>query len=515
MAKKLSAISKFNFLSGYNICKSMGIKVNRNKKDFLKKAISLLQNPKVWFYAIIFYFLAISTVYGVMSIVKHSHYETFADLGIFNQGIWQFSRFQWPISTFHLNRPFLGDHFDPILIVLAPFYWIFSSEKTLLFIQPFIILSAIIPIYLISYHQTKSKLFGFSMVIAYSFYIPLQHTIFYDFHDIVFVPPLFAWAYYFFIHEKKIFVSLFLVLLLLTKEEVGFFVAAFGLFLFIFQKRWRLFGLAWLFVGIIYSLVVMHIIIPAIGGNNLYFNYGSSGSTPTDVVINFIKNPKEYIQLFYDKPVKVETLKQTFWPFAYLPLFSPVGSILSLEQFASRFLDQRNVARWRIGDHYSATMTIVVVIGTIWAVNFYTKLIPKYRKYLLILFSILILVLTRVEQINRSAVLLIKRPQFWARSSWMDYIDKAISMVPKDKSVAAQNNIISHLSTRKNVYDLNHMDKAEYIVVDFHKGQSSYGLFGEANWKIVENDIRTGITKGKYEVVYNEEDVFLVRQSNN
>jgi len=490
----------------------MVTKTRKYKKNLITTAISFLSNPKLWIVLTIVFFLIISSVYAVMSLVKHSHYETFADLGIFNQGIWQFSRFEWPIITFHLNKPFLGDHFDPILIVLAPFYWIYSSEKTLLFLQPFIILSAIIPLYLISYRLTKSILFSFSILIAYSFYLPLQYTIFYDFHDIVFVPPLFAWVYYFYLQNRKLLISLFLILLLLTKEEVGFFVATFGLYLLIFQKKWRLFGLSWVFIGIAYSLFVMHILIPAIGGNYGYFNYGKSGNTPTDVLVNFLKQPSDFLLLFYDNPIKKETLIQTFRPFAFLPLISPLSLLLSAEQFASRFIDLRNVVRWTIGYHYSAIMTIIVSLGTIWSANFYTRFLPKYRKIILILLSLIILTSTRVEQINRSAVLLIKRPQFWARDTWMDYIDKSLKMIPSNRSVATQNNIISHLSTRKNVYALNDMDKAEYILVDFHEGQSGYNFFGDENWKIIENKIRTGIKDGKYLIVYNEADVFLLKQ---
>lgn len=478
----------------------------------VKNVVACLSKPGTGILLIILYFIAISSVYAVMSLVNHSHYQTFSDLGVFNQGIWQYSRLKWPVSTFHLNRPFLGDHFDPILMLLAPFYWINSNEKTLLFMQPFIMLSAIIPLYMISLRLTESKLFGFTMALAYSFFLPVQYTIFYDFHDIVFVPPLFTWAYYFYLRNRKLWVSLFFILLLLTKEEVGFFVAAFCLFLLLFQKKWRMFGGAWLLISVMYSLTIMHVVIPAIGGSYLYFNYGNAGNTPGEVAFKFLANPIQYIHLFYDRPVKIETLKMTFWPFAYLPLLSPVGIILSLEQFASRFLDLRNVARWVIGYHYSAVMTIVVAIGTIWTVGFYTKFFPKYRKYLLIGASIIILALTRVEQINRSAVLLFKRQQFWARQSWMNYIDKAIRLVPKDAPVAAQNNIISHLSTRKYVYPLNQMDKAKYILVDFHKGQSDYDFYGYENWVAVENAIRTGIKDGKYKTIYNEGDVFLVEQ---
>src|SRR5688572_22748721 len=96
-----------------------------------------LHQFKLWFILVIFYYLFSSSVYGIASLVKHSHFETFTDLAVFNQGIWQYSKFENPFITLHLNRYFLGDHFHPIVALLAPFYWIFPKAETLIFIQPF------------------------------------------------------------------------------------------------------------------------------------------------------------------------------------------------------------------------------------------------------------------------------------------------------------------------------------------------------------------------------------------
>lgn len=415
----------------------------------ISRIIQLLQNFKFWFFLLIFYYLFSSSVYAVGSLVKHSHFETLGDLAVFNQGIWQYSKIKWPFITMHLNRPFLGDHFHPILITIVPFYWIFPNEKTLLFLQPFIVLSAIFPLFLIGLRITKSYFFSFCIIFAYSLYIPLQYAIFYDFHEIIFLPPLFAWAYYFSILNRQVFTSIFLILVLLTKEELGFFVAGFALYLILFKSKWRKFGLVWLIAGLGYSLLMMYFLIPAIGGNYLYFNYGSLGQTPAEVIINIFKNPIRSIQLFFDAPVKRETLYRTFYPFAFLPLLSPLGFLLSFEQIFTRFFDLRTITRWTIGYHYSVPMAIVAALGTILSVDYFSNFIKKYKKVFLIVLGILLIFLTRIEQINASAILLIKTPQFWQRDSWMDNIESAIRQIPPQSSVATQVNIISHLSQRE------------------------------------------------------------------
>lgn len=462
---------------------------------------------------VITYFLFSSTVYAVMSIVKHSHYETFSDLGINNQGVWLYSQFRFPISSYHVGRPFIADHFDPIMVTLTPLYWLFPSEKTLLFIQPFIVLSAMIPLFFIGMKLTKSMLFSFAIIFAYSLYLPLQYTIFYDFHKLIFIPPLLSFAYYFLITKQRKLLATCLILLLLTKEEVGFLVSAFGAYVFLFHKEERLLGLFFTAFGFVYSLIVMHIIIPFLGGNYLYFGYGEMGKTPGQVIVNTIQNPLKAASLFLNSPTKWETLKDTFWPFAYLPLLSPVGLILSFEQFFTRFMDQRNVIRWTIAYHYSAPMAAIVALGTIWSAAFYTHIFPKIRRPLLVALAILLIILTRIEQINRSAVLLIKRPQFWARAPWMDSLDKAISLVPKNASVATQNNISPHLSTREHIYELPNIDLADYVLVDFHPGQSGYNFWGDENKKMYQVLVNSGTASGKFKILFRENDVMLLRRA--
>ncbi len=470
------------------------------------KKISKFYKERYIFYLVIVFYLITSSLYALMSVVNHSHFLTFSDLGIFNQAIWQYSQFKYPFSTFHLNRFFLGDHFHPILILLAPLYWIYPDEKILLVVQPFIMLFAIFPLFLISLKLTKSIFFSLSIIFAFSFYIPLQYTIFYDFHEIVFLPPLFAWAYYFFLYNNKKLLTLFLILSCMVKEEIGFFISMFGLCLFLFQTKWRKYGLALFILGILYTYFMIYVGIPFFGGKYLYLNYLGSKT-----ILDLIKNPMGLINLFFDAPLKIETLYLTFWPYGFLPIFSPIGFLLSFEQFFTRFLDQRTISHWTIGYHYSAQMTIIVSIGSIWSVYFYTKFIPKYRKAIIICIGVLLIFLTRIEQINRSAILLVKRPQFWVRDIWMDNIDQAIRLIPKNASVAAQNNIISHLSTREKVYLLKDFDKADYIIVDLHTGQSDYNFaFGDNPSKLKEK-INLGISSGKFSLLFHQNEVYLLK----
>ena len=131
---------------------------------------------------------------------------------------------------------------------------------------------------------------------------------------------------------------------------------------------------------------------------------------------------------------------------------------------------------------------------------------------ILVILGVTILVLTRLEQINTSAILLIKNPVFWQRSYWMDDIDNMISILPKDSSVATQNNIAPHISSRKSVFLLKDMDKAEYILADFHLGQSDYNFFDKDQKEKNESALKYKISSGKYKILYQNLDAYLIKK---
>jgi uncharacterized membrane protein len=435
----------------------------------------------------------------------------------------------------------LGDHFHPIVVILAPFYWLWAREETLLVLQPFVMLSAIIPLYLISRKLTKSIFFSLAIILGYSFYIPLQYTIFYDFHEIVFLPPLFVWAYYFFVRSEnkeknkkkflnikdKFWTGFFLFLCLLVKEEVGFFVATFGLYLLVFKKNWRIFGLAWLIAGIGWSLSMIYWVIPVIAGEPYrYFVLGDLGKTPIEIISNISQNPKLLIDLMTNSEIKTDTIYRTFYPFGFLPLGSIFGLVMSYQQLFFRFMSSQYPTRWTLAYHYSASMTIIVSLASIETAVVIANAVKQSRtrlprslrslamtRFIFIILGILIILFTRLDQINRSAVLLIKRQIFWSRDAYMDSLDKAIKLIPPNASVTAQNNLISHVSTRQKVWTIRDLDKGEYLLFDFHQGQSAYNFLGQEIWDKYEKIIKDGIKTGKYKVVFNEGEVWLLKNT--
>ena len=77
--------------------------------------------------------VAAAALYVTHSFLRYATYEAKGyDLGIFDQVVRQYALFNAPLSSvkgvdFHI----LGDHFHPILALLAPFYWVWPDPRML------------------------------------------------------------------------------------------------------------------------------------------------------------------------------------------------------------------------------------------------------------------------------------------------------------------------------------------------------------------------------------------------
>lgn len=67
--------------------------------------------------------------------ISHYHFNSAAyDLGIQDQVVWNIAQGNWYGSSYE-TRNYLGDHLQPLMVVLAPFYKIYPTVYWLLAFQ--------------------------------------------------------------------------------------------------------------------------------------------------------------------------------------------------------------------------------------------------------------------------------------------------------------------------------------------------------------------------------------------
>ena len=211
--------------------------------------------------------LVFATAYGAMAVVRHLRFNsTGYDLAIHEQAVW---------NTLH-GKPFatslevdnrLADHFSPFLLVPMIPYAIYQSPLTLLVLQALVLGLGAIPLYRIAQRRLSSDLMATALAIAYLLYPALGFLARFDFHTEIFAVPAFLAAFDAMDRDRWKAATLWLIIPLLCKENLGLTVAAWGLYALFVRKK-PAWGLAWLVIGLAQFWFASFVLIPAIRGES-------------------------------------------------------------------------------------------------------------------------------------------------------------------------------------------------------------------------------------------------------
>lgn len=326
--------------------------------------------------ALVVIFFISFTVFFLGSLLKHiNFYSTGYDLSIFDQVVRSYSQLRTPESALRGFDNILGDHFHPILALLAPLYWIYDSPVMLLIAQALLVASAVIPIYLFCLHLLKSKRNALLVALVYVLNPALHRMVMFDFHEIAFAIPLTAWAIYFMYTKRWLLFFIVIAGLLLTKESLSLLVVFFGIVLLL--RRELLKGFVLIGVGTSSFLVILKMIIPHFSDSSgySYWRYTQIGEDITSAIINSIKNPLLPLTILFTPVAKVATLIKTVGIFFGLNLLSPL-ILLTVPLLLERFLsDEPN--HWSFTYHYGGVIAPVLVLALADSLPRLTRLLKK------------------------------------------------------------------------------------------------------------------------------------------
>jgi len=278
------------------------------------------------------------------------------DIFIFESSFWNTleKRLFWNFYEFGNH---LGVHFSPGLFFLLPFYAVYSSSYTLLFLHSLFIAAAGIPLYFLSKQILKKQWVSLVVVFTYFCFAPTLGSGFSGFHESAFVLPfLFGlfWA-----HEKKktrLF-WLFVVLTLIWKESYAFLLLFFGLCLMI-KTRTRKKGIQLTIFSGMWAVWSLFILMPLIRGSLLsssliqYRFPREIGHSFGEIAVNFTRNPVFFFKFAFRK-AKLEYLLHLFVPLMLLPFASPVYLLPIIPQLAQNLLS-RYLFGASLMKHYTA-----------------------------------------------------------------------------------------------------------------------------------------------------------------
>jgi len=301
------------------------------------------------------------------------------DLGIFTEYVKDYAHLQAPIVN--VRGPgfdLLGDHFQVIVALIAPFFRVFPTPATLLVAQAVLTAISVFPVV-----QAGSALLGRgagrAIGFAYGFSWGLQQMIDFDFHEIAFAVPLLAFSLSALLRGRSRAALWWAVPLVFVKEDQGFTVAAIGAVMWLAAVRARrgkpggplsriagdAFGGAFLFCwGLAWSLLAITVIIPQFSPTHhyLYWNLGGVvGGGPAFSAFGLLH------QMGHAYPVKLQTLALLLLPTAFIALGSPVAAIV-VPSLLLRFI-ATNSFYWGTNYHYNATAMPILFLAAVEAMG--------------------------------------------------------------------------------------------------------------------------------------------------
>lgn len=413
--------------------------------------------------------------FSLTSFLRYDNYFTGRfDLGNMVQTVWNTSNgrifmFTNPDGTEIVSR--LAFHADFILVLFAPLYALWPHPYSLLFIQTLFVAAGSIFIYLIALRVLRNKNLSLIFALSYLLNPALQRGNIYDFHAVTLVTFFLLGAFYFMIKKNYKLLILFLFFAAMTKEQIWLITALFGLTVFIFYKK-RLLGFFITTISILmFYLLIWHAIPQA--GNGVHFAlsyYGEFGDSPASIITNTIINPQKTIQLILE-PGRLDYLRQIFSPVGYLSFLAPWYLIFAGPDLAINLLSG-NEQLHQIYYQYVAAINPFIFISAIYAIKYITRLTGLRAGFFiayLLFFAIYGAYNYGPLPGSRSPNLdMFTRPHPDKKT-----IDQIISQIPQTASVAASNNIGSHLAHRELLFTIPlGVEEADYVIFLLTGGES-------------------------------------------
>ncbi len=361
--------------------------------------------------------LAAGILYVVHSFLRFARFESRGyDLGIFDQAVRQYAMFKAPIVPVKgVDFNLLGDHFHPILAVLAPFYWIWNDPRMLGIVLALLLVSTAIPVYLFT-RPRFGHLGALLTSAALLLWWPFQAIVNWDFHEIAFGVPIMAW------------------ILLGYLAVTGYLIPLFS---------------------------------PE--GEFSYWQYTALGATAGAAVVFLATHPLQSIAILFDHQLKWALWLLTFLPLALLPFASPYV-ILGAPLFLSRLFNDR-LNTWAPVYQYDAIMAPILIMS---AVHVLGKLAVRFNwrrariigpAWLLSISVIATLFFPMVFPLGKTVT-----GQGWPPAELITAKERAVAMVPDGVCIEAADSLVPHLTTRTYVGlhgDIGD-DLSSWMIIDFN-----------------------------------------------
>jgi uncharacterized membrane protein len=380
------------------------------------------------------------------------------DLGIFTQLLRDYAGLQAPIvpikgAGFNL----LGDHFHPLLVVLAPFYAVFPSGLTLLVLQAALVAVSAFVVTRLGVEKL-GRTIGLAIGFAYAVSWGVDNAVAAQFHEIALALPLLALSLAALVRKRWLASALWAAPLVFVKEDLGLTVLVIGVVLFL--RGARQLGAALCAWGVFWFAATTLFILPLLNIHGIW-DYGGSSN---------VGNSLAHLGDTFASLVttqKFETIILLTLATAALAFRSPI-SLAVLPTLAWRFLSD-NTAYWGPDWHYSAVLMPIVFVALIDALllakrsrRSWLRVYGRIAVPITVAFALVMLPQQPLAELVRPASY---RPPPAAAVA-------AMAKIPDNAIVSSDLTYLAYLASRDTVYWLGNSGNPvpDYLILDRNSG---------------------------------------------
>ena len=491
----ISGIKYQNFLFAIGCSAVVLAFVWFSKIDLIKLNIS----SKVLWIAAITLIVAFTAVIGIALSLKYANYRTSCyDFGIFSQMFYYMKEVGLPLTTCERDGllSHFAVHFSPVFYLMLPFYYIIPSPVTLQVLSCLVVASGVIPLVLIIKRHGMSNLTALGFSVVYTLYPVLLAGTQYNLHENNFLAPIVLWCFWAFETKKILSCVLFSVLLLSVKEDAAMYLAVIALYFIITKKNLK-FAIPAFAFSVIYFLVVT-MLLENIGEGVMTYRYDNyiydDSENLMAVIKSVIQNPVYVLHEIFTED-KFTYILQVLAPLGFLPLFikEPKRLVLLIPFILVNLMSNyqyQHALNYQYGFGSGAFLIYLSVIN-------YESFAKNRKK---------ILICVMAFSLITSIALVFPRTKGYYQNFTKDStsrltIDAALELIPEDASVSCTTYLVPNLSTRRELYELEHTKDpnrvTDYYAIDLRQTDKRV-------------DINDYLNNSKYKQLYYKSGIIAV-----
>lgn len=471
---------------------------------------------RVWVWRPLPWLLALTAAcsYAFFSLSRHWAFGSGSwDLGCYTHNVWLIAHGKPWVSTVLGDVNFIGDHFVPVLVLLAPLgYAGRYGAEALLIAQALAVASAALPLVWLADARDVPRSASLAVAFAYLFAVGTQSMINFDVHEIMLVPAALVWAHWAIARESRKVLYVALLIVATSKESAILYAGGIGGYLALFAPRRRLEGLGIVAASVALFITAVSWLQPKLleGGPQGMIHlarFADFGDSATSAVMHMARHPGKMLLALFAPLQKLQTHEITFGGTGFLAAGAPDIVLSAFPNFMERFLSNKR-EMWGLGFHYSVVLAAVTAVATVlslarlrtWLEGQETRL-PRglQASRMMPLAGVFVLVCTVGSWTvapGGAEFRSVRKPYFSSAEKAAIY-RRALAVIPAGGKVVAQNHFLPYLAGRQYIWQphARFLKRADWVMLDpaqsawphspAHVKRLVQQLRRDAGWKLV------------------------------